>query len=155
MKTKFVIWTSTVSLREDFTLWNKKTALRGFHPSCRLYVSSLQQLFLPVESFRHSVALQGRVGLDPTSDTERIQPHRIWLLHTLSPVSSASSSSRAVFFTNLQKNETKQNKKKKTLVFLPVWKIESFTMQTNWWRVNSYTSSVPLLWCFQCPLTIL
>ena len=71
------------------------TAEKGF---ITIYGPPQQQLFLPVENFLHSVALQGHVGLDPTSDTERIQPHRIWPLHTLSPVSSVSSSSGAVWF---------------------------------------------------------
>lgn len=61
-----------------------------------------QQLFLPLESSLHSVALQGHVGLDPTSDRVRTLPHRIWPLHTPSLVSSASSFCRAVLLMGFE-----------------------------------------------------
>lgn len=85
----------------------KKEYKNKFHKNNRttelsLTALPLKKLFLPVESSRHSVVLQGHVGLDPASDIVRKQPHRIWPLHTLSPASSASSSSRAVFFPGLK-----------------------------------------------------
>lgn len=135
-----------------------KRSTSGYHHQHYWMNHYYNELLLPVESFRCSVALQGHVGLDPTSDREKIQPHRIWPPHTPSPVSSASSSQGACFFPNLKVtlvslffSSAKKTKNLKT------W-IQSFTVKKRWWEETSYSSInclVPLLLCRHPPLTIL